>query len=206
MTEEEQIRAEIEAEMRAKAKRQADDRLRKEAEELIKAADAGDLESQIKVAKNYKEGTRYFPQDLTKAFHYTQMAAEQGHIDSQNRLAHFYADGLGVEKDQTTAFEWFKRSAELGSINSMLMLGDYYMNGCGTEVNIYLATEWLTKAKQEGGVDTKLANAKNILKQQIQQYQEALLVLDQATKHSYGSCLLGRELYIDYRLHSYIVD
>lgn len=169
MTEEEEIRSQIEAEMRAQAaeeaklrlqieeemrieaKRQADECLRQEAEDLIKAADAGDLDSQVKVAENYKSGTRYFSYDLTKAFHYFQMAAEQGHVDAQNQLAKCYSNGQGIEKDLTKAFEWYKKSAEHGQLDSIAKLGGRcYLYGNGTKTDLLLAATWLQKAINMG--------------------------------------------------------
>lgn len=167
MTEEEQIRAEIEAEMRIQAaeeakirlqieeemrieaKRQAEERLRQEVPNLIKAADEGDMESQAKVGENYDGGKCYFPSDISKAFHYTKLAAEQGHAEAQNKLAHWYCEGYGftMDKDPQKAFEWFKKSAEQGHPNSMAYLGGWcYLDGNGVEQDYCLAKKWLKRA------------------------------------------------------------
>lgn len=43
-----------------------------------------------------------------------QKAAEQGNVDSQKILGHFYEEGLGVEQDYQKAFEWYQEAAEQG--------------------------------------------------------------------------------------------
>ena len=207
MTEEEQIRAQIEAEMRVEAKRQADKRLRQEAKELIHAADAGDLDSQVKVAEKYEEGSRYFPQDLTKAFHYTQMAAEQGSADAQNKLAYLYINGRGMETNIKECFRWFLRSAESGHIDSMLMVGGFcYRFGYGVTGDIFKSMEWLTKAQQHGCKDEWLHESIESIEHLClllkQEYIGALSSLNLATQHTNGARFFGKDLYLGYHIES----
>ena len=43
------------------------------------------------------------------------MAAEQGHIDAQYKLAECYRLGIGIEKDEVKAHEWHKKAEAQGN-------------------------------------------------------------------------------------------
>jgi hypothetical protein len=44
--------------------------------------------------------------DEPKAIPYLKAAAQKGLASAQNRLAHVYAEGVGVEKSETEAAKW----------------------------------------------------------------------------------------------------
>ncbi len=52
--------------------------------------------------------------DPTKAFYWTERAAEHGDWDAQYNLAEFYEDGIGTEKDPEKAKEWYRKAAKQG--------------------------------------------------------------------------------------------
>ena len=49
------------------------------------------------------------PSDITKAFQWFRLAAEQGHARAQSNVGVFYQNGLGVPQDDIKAFQWFRR-------------------------------------------------------------------------------------------------
>lgn len=52
--------------------------------------------------------------DYTQAVQYFRIAAEQGDVKAQFNLAHCYAQGEGVEKNQSEAVRWYRAAAEQG--------------------------------------------------------------------------------------------
>jgi len=62
---------------------------------MEKDAQLGDAQAQFRVANAYVEGTAHVTPDAKRAAHWFRRAAEQGHQESQCRLAAHYADGLG---------------------------------------------------------------------------------------------------------------
>lgn len=49
--------------------------------------------------------------DLSKAFYWTQLAANHGDRDGQYNLAWFYENGIGISVDIVKAKFWYKKSA-----------------------------------------------------------------------------------------------
>ena len=52
--------------------------------------------------------------DLSKAFYWTERAAEHGDRDGQYNLAWFYDEGIGTEKDVEKAKCWYEKAARQG--------------------------------------------------------------------------------------------
>ncbi len=75
------------------------------------AAKDGDLNGINNLAYliNYGLGTAAEPH---KAVALWQIAAQQGHSESQWHLGNAYADGQGVERDLATAYAWYKCAVE----------------------------------------------------------------------------------------------
>ena len=62
-------------------------------------------------------------EDVSKAIHLYEIAAEQGYIPSQTRLACIYYYGVGVQKDLNKASQWSEKAKELNN--------DWdYVSGC----------------------------------------------------------------------------
>ena len=89
-----------------------------------------------------------------KAFHYApafrafQKLAEEGHLESQHRLAMMHRFGLGTETDYKKAVEWFFKAANSGFSESQYQVGIMYKKGWGVSKNLEVANYWLEKAKE----------------------------------------------------------
>src|ERR1700756_2465255 len=78
-------------------------------ETVRKAAERGDAEAQIALAKAYFNGNGA-PKDENQAFEWVRKAAEQGHPKAQYDLGVFYNRGLGVQRDTAEAVKWYRKS------------------------------------------------------------------------------------------------
>src|SRR5436305_7846672 len=74
--------------------------------------------------------------DRSRYFNKTKEAAKNEDIDAQYKLAKFYYNGEGTEKNLEKAFYWFQKAAENGDVNAMNNLAACYHNGEGTEKNL----------------------------------------------------------------------
>lgn len=98
----------------------------------LKAAKLGHYESQIKLgeiyyegkiveksfeesAKWYKEAMKIKGETLSWTLEWDKVAAEEGNIDSQIRLAFSYENGMGVKVNYDKAIEWYVKAYEKGS-------------------------------------------------------------------------------------------
>ncbi len=77
---------------------------------MIKAAEAGFLPAQLRLAQFYTEGicARIDP---AEAFKWYRKAAEQGDERAQYIVGDCYCEGRGVEQDIEKAIEWFRKSS-----------------------------------------------------------------------------------------------
>ena len=90
-----------------------------------------------------------FEKGLHAAFGWYLKSAEQGIAEAQFKVASFYHDGIGVEKDDAKALEWYTlASNELAP--ALFNLATMYYLGEGTEVDKKKAFElYLRAAKQD---------------------------------------------------------
>ena len=80
---------------------------------LIKAGEAGHLNSQCQLAKMYLEG-RHTIQNYPEAIKWLTRAAEQNDGEAQCNLAKAFAEGLGVPSDLVEAYTWCNLAAVTG--------------------------------------------------------------------------------------------
>jgi len=132
--------------------------LPKEMQQLILAAQGGDVQAQYKVGKIFETGSNGVEKDYSEALLWYGMAAEQNLPQAQYNLGLLYAKGLGTEKRPAVAFEKIKQAAEQGLAEAQFALGFMYSGGIGVEKNEAAAVEWYTKAATQG-----LAKAQNNL-------------------------------------------
>ena len=62
-----------------------------------------------------------------------KLAATNGNEKAQYKMATFYEDGKGVEKDLRKAAEFFQMAADQGNSDAQLKLGEFYEKGFGLE-------------------------------------------------------------------------
>ena len=81
----------------------------------------------------------------------TEIKAEEGDPVAQYKLAHFYMDGYGVEKDLRKAMFWMDRSARAGYRSAQIDLADMYFHGSVDNQPYYAhALKWYEKAGNQG--------------------------------------------------------
>ena len=78
----------------------------------MEGARAGDASAQIYVGEIYEKGWLGVP-DYNKASHWYGLAAEQGDRRAQRRMAYFYENGLGVNKDTGQALALWRTALDL---------------------------------------------------------------------------------------------
>jgi TPR repeat protein len=74
---------------------------------LLKRADAGDAQAQLKVGEAYASGISV-AQDYSKAASWLQKAGDQGLAPAQFDMGALYEAGNGVQQDDTRAASWYQ--------------------------------------------------------------------------------------------------
>lgn len=80
-------------------------------EGLIKEAESGNADAQYAIAECYRLGVA-FPIHPNKAFHYCQLAANQGCSDAQMMLGRFFEDGFGVTQSFKDAYNCYQLASD----------------------------------------------------------------------------------------------
>ncbi len=89
-------------------------------------------------------------QSNSNAFHWYQLAAEQGYAPAQNNLASLYDGGEDIPKDHYQAVAWLSKAAEQGHCMAQNNLADKYYSGKGVAQDYTLAMNWYKKAAEQG--------------------------------------------------------
>ncbi len=88
------------------------DRVRQLAfESLTRAAERGNADAQMKVARAYQQGkeVKENPEEALKWF---RKAADQGNVDAQYAVGDAYKNGTGVPQDNAEALKWYRMAEE----------------------------------------------------------------------------------------------
>lgn len=124
-------------------------------DQLKKAAEDGDPESQNKIGVLFAQGIG-LPQDKKRAFHWYKKAADAKYAPAMWNLAFMYVRGEGgAKEDLPTAFGLFKEAAELGYVKAQYDLAYMYLQGLGTYPNREEGMKWLNKAADQGDRDAR---------------------------------------------------
>jgi TPR repeat protein len=94
----------------------------------LERARAGEIDSQLEVARCYAWGTGV-PPDERLAADWFEKAAGQGSAFAQYEMAGRYMAGLGREKDEATALLWYRKAAEQNHPPALSSLGYLYDQG-----------------------------------------------------------------------------
>lgn len=120
------------------------------AEQLsIKAAWLGSVEA------NYVQGMVHLwgyrtKQDYAKAFKYFNDGAKKQHGPSELLLAHMYAHGLGIEKDEVKSVSLTKSAQFHNCKMGEFAIGELYAEGKTVPKNFQTAFEYYSKAADKG--------------------------------------------------------
>jgi hypothetical protein len=112
------------------------------AEKLHKEAKEGNVVAQWRLAAAYYHGL-FVEEDNDQFFHWSKLAAEQGHKEGCFLFGFAHAEGLGTPQNREEAVKWFLRAAEQDHSNASLCLGRVYMSGGGVLRNPISAYKWL---------------------------------------------------------------
>lgn len=117
--------------------------------QMRKQAGQGDAWAQLNLGAAYDNGLGV-EQNVERARHWYQKAAEQGVAEAQFNLAHL----LVTEEEQSTlAAEWMLKAAKQGMADAQYLMGVTYAEGIGVEENEDKAIVWLKKAVAQGHED-----------------------------------------------------
>ena len=136
------------------------DCIKKEIENLKKLAEEDHSLAQFRLSFLYYEGGRAegwkSEQNLYLVLKWSEKAAQQEYVPSQNSLAtvYYYAgeksSGWKAQQYFNLALKWYKRAAQKGHILAQYGLALMYHNGAGGRQDFKLALKWLTEAAKRG--------------------------------------------------------
>ena len=83
-----------------------------------------------------------------KLFQVTLREAHQGDRIAMYEIGLFYADGVGVKRDDMKALDWLERAAARDHVGAMDRLAEVYLEGkLGQPIDLTQAETWAAKAK-----------------------------------------------------------
>lgn len=80
----------------------------------------------------------------------TQLKAEQGNAQAQNKLGVFYEIGLRINQNDREAVKWYRLAAEQGYAEAQFNLGEMYEEGRGVQQDKPTAKAWYREACKNG--------------------------------------------------------
>ena len=112
----------------------------------FKAAELGDLDSQVKIAQSYLNGLGV-ETNYEEALKWFNKAANLGNTESMTMLGYLYSNGLGVDINFEEAIRWYTYASERGNEEAAWSLGNMYLTGNGVKQNTKEAEKWFARAK-----------------------------------------------------------
>jgi hypothetical protein len=122
--------------------------------ELTPKAEAGDLVSQVELAKSYEKGTGV-SKSVKEAAKWYAKAAEQGNLDAQLALGAIYFRGQSVPKDSREAAKWFLLAATQGNAGAQCQMARLHMMGAGVPKDDIEAYKYALLAAAQGDAAAK---------------------------------------------------
>ncbi|KAF9973062.1 hypothetical protein BGZ73_003726 [Actinomortierella ambigua] len=118
-------------------------------ESKLKAAERGDLKSQVEMGQYYLNGMSV-RKDYAKAMEWFRRAAKKGYAAGQFMVGHMYYCGRGVDQDMKEGAAWFRKAAHQGHSEGEYELGKCYLYGHGVEHDAAQALYWQERAANQG--------------------------------------------------------
>eukprot|EP01034_Spumella_vulgaris_P040365 gene40365-49920_t len=113
------------------------------------AAEAGDVEAQLKLGEMYQHG-KGVQRDDAQALEWLTKAAEAGNPEAQFRVASFFLVREFGPVNAEQAHQWLLKAAEQGHAMAMMGLAAQYMTGKGADKDPKQGFAWLRKAADAG--------------------------------------------------------
>ncbi|MDP2834326.1 MAG: hypothetical protein Q8Q28_13725 [Pseudomonadota bacterium] len=120
-------------------------------EELLRAAEGGDAESQFKIGGFYLQSADEDDVIYGECARWFTLASDQGDADAQYFLALIYLYGWGVEKDIEKSKKLLRSAATQGLPHAQNTLGELYEDG-GSKME---AASWYAKAAEQRDADAQ---------------------------------------------------
>lgn len=117
--------------------------------ELLRVAEAGDADAQVRVGDRYLVG-QGVAQDYRVALEWYQRAADQDHPMALCRIGTIHDLGRGVPRDMSEALRWYRRAAEAGDAEAAFNMATTFDQGRGVTANPKEAIGWYRKAAEAG--------------------------------------------------------
>lgn len=123
----------------------------KSREYLLRAAEAGDADSQHELGRNYARGRDGLPKDASLAVRWYERASASNHLAAINALADLLRKGAeGVPADLSAARKLSQRAADLGNAKAMCDLANMLLKGEGGDKNATRAFHLARQAAETG--------------------------------------------------------
>lgn len=119
---------------------------------MQRAASAGDVRAQNRIARMYEKGDGVEP-NMALARQWTQKAANAGSKTALHNLGTYYSEGNNSVQDLSRAADYYKKAAKKGSVDSQYNLGAMAELGIGTNKNPKDAYYWYSLAAKGGDTD-----------------------------------------------------
>jgi len=132
--------------------------LRRSAELLRVAADAGNAEAQYALATFYKEGNGV-PKDLEKSVRLLQAASLADNVDAEVEYAIALFNGTGTPQNQPAAVALLRKAARQNSPIAQNRLAHVLLSGQGAPMDKIEGLKWHLVAKGVGKGDPTLDEA-----------------------------------------------
>lgn len=115
---------------------------------LTKAAEQGDVESQVALGRIYLQGILTVPKDPGRAHGWFTRAAAAHHPSAEYYLGVMSQSGEGAPADPAAAARWFEAAAQGGSPHAMFLLANAYRAGAGVPKSDAKALELYARAAE----------------------------------------------------------
>lgn len=116
--------------------------------ELLKQAEAGDVDAMFKISSAYKNG-KGVDGDSSQSFKWVNKAANEEHPPAMFKLSVAYEEGKGVAVDIDKSIEWLEKAANKEYPQAMYKLAEAYEEGKVVPIDIDKSIKWLEKAANE---------------------------------------------------------
>lgn len=157
---------------------------------MIKAADLGNSDAQVKVAFAKLAGI-YFPQDPEAAKEVFVKLADSGHPQAQFGLGFLYATGTLVNSSQSQALLYYTFAAFGGSPWAQMALGYRYWSGTGVATSCEKALDYYRRVAQTVAEEVSFSGGTSLQRIRLQ---------DEVESGGYSSGIMDNDLIEYYQL------
>jgi len=106
----------------------------------LTAANAGDVQAQLRVGKAYYDA-RHMDRNFTEAARWFRQASQNGSAEANAWLVQCYLEGRGVPQDKSFALALTQKAADAHDPTGLRFLGVMNENGDGVPVNFFRAAD-----------------------------------------------------------------